>query len=92
MPETLFSVQLPDGVVHECYSPSTVVRDYFKAGEELPMAEFVRRSREALTIASERVRAKYGMGCSGAASQLAAIVSFSRRHADDGVVRIVSIR
>ena len=33
-------------------------------------AEFLRRSREALTIGSDRVRAKYGFGCAGAMAQL----------------------
>ncbi len=91
MPEMLFQVRLPDGEVHVCYSPSSVVRDYFKAGEELPLAEFVQRSREAYAIADRRVQERYGFGCSNAASQLATIVSWPQHYAKDGTVRIVSI-
>lgn len=89
MPEVLFTVQLANGTTKHCYSPSTVVRDYFQEGEELPVAEFVTRSRKALAEASERVRAKYGFSCSSAASSLAEIEEWSRGYS--GNVRIVSL-
>ncbi len=91
MPEVLFTIQLPDGAEKQCYSPSTVVRDYFAAGEELPVAEFLERSRKAFAEASERVRAKYGFSCSSAASQLAEIEATTRSFPRDGTVRILSI-
>ena len=91
MPEVLFTVELPDGVTRECYSPSTVVCRYFAKGEEMPLAEFVRRSRKALAEASERVRAKFGFGCGNAAAQLSEIEHWSRSYAHDAVVRIISI-
>jgi uncharacterized repeat protein (TIGR04042 family) len=37
------------------------------------LADFLARSRSALNIASERVRAKYGFACSSAMDQLARI-------------------
>ena len=91
MPEVLFTIQLPDGATKECYSPSTVVRDYFTTGEEMPVAEFLARSRKALAEASERVRAKYGFACSSASAQLADIEQTTRAFPADGTVRIVSI-
>ena len=91
MPEVLFTVQLPDGVTRECYSPSTVVCRYFTEGEEMPITEFVRRSRRALAEASERVRAKFGFSCGSAAAQLTEIERWSRSYAHDAVIRIVSI-
>ncbi|MGB8168357.1 MAG: MSMEG_0570 family nitrogen starvation response protein [Chthoniobacteraceae bacterium] len=91
MPEVLFTIQLPDGVEKQCYSPSTVVRDYFSAGEELSVADFLTRSRAALAEASERVRAKYGFSCSSAMSQLAEIEQTTRDYPPAGIVRIVSI-
>jgi uncharacterized repeat protein (TIGR04042 family) len=91
MPEVLFVIQLPDGATKECYSPSSVVRRYFAAGEEMPLVEFLRRSRQALTEASERVRVKFGFGCGSAAAQLSEIELWSRSYAHDSVVRIVSI-
>ncbi|MEV6902128.1 MSMEG_0570 family nitrogen starvation response protein [Amycolatopsis sp. NPDC051372] len=73
MPEVVFRVRWPDSSVQRCYSPSTVVEEHFAAGEGYPVAEFVERSRAALTLASERVLARFGFPCSRAAAQLADI-------------------
>lgn len=91
MPEVIFTVELPDGSKRECYSPSTVVCNYFHKGDEMPLAEFVSRSRRALTEASERVRARYGFACSSAADQLEQIERFTRTQSEEGTVRILSI-
>lgn len=73
MPEMHFRVRWPDGSEERCYSPSLVIHDYFEPGAAYPLPEFVQRSRAALQIASERVRAKYGYACSSALDQLARI-------------------
>lgn len=73
MPEMRFSVRWPDSAVSECYSPSLVMKDYLAVGQHYPVADFVERSRTALNIASERVRARYGFACSSALDQLARI-------------------
>jgi uncharacterized repeat protein (TIGR04042 family) len=79
VPEVEFDVQWPDGSTQSCYSPSLIVEEYFQAGESYPVPEFVTRSREALGIASDRVRAKYGFPCSLAAGSLAAIETTAAR-------------
>jgi uncharacterized repeat protein (TIGR04042 family) len=81
MPEMLFTVRWPDKSVSECYSPSLVIKDYLEVGSSYPVAEFVDRSRTALNIASERVRAKYGYACSSAMDQLQKIESTASRFA-----------
>jgi uncharacterized repeat protein (TIGR04042 family) len=91
MPEIIFTIQLPDGTTKECYSPSTVVRKHFRLGEEMSVAEFLARSRQAFPAASERVRAKFGFGCTSAASQLADIEEWTRWYASDATVRILHI-
>lgn len=91
MPEVLFTVRLPDGAEKECYSPSTVVREHFQAGEEMPLAEFLTRSRTALAAASERVRAKFGFSCSSALDQLATIQEWAGDYPAGGTVRILNI-
>lgn len=73
MPEMRFVVAWPDGSEEICYSPSLVIKDYFVEGQTYPLSDFVARSSQALTIASERVEAKYGMACSAALDQLARI-------------------
>ena len=73
MPEMHFVVRWPDCSVETCYSPSLVIREHFVVGNTYALADFVSRSRAALTIASERVREKHGFACSLALGQLATI-------------------
>ena len=73
MPEMRFLIRWPDGTAESCYSPSLVIKDYFAPGEAYRLDDFVAKSRTALNIASERVRAKYGFACSSAMDQLARI-------------------
>ncbi|GAA0585305.1 MSMEG_0570 family nitrogen starvation response protein [Paractinoplanes ferrugineus] len=73
MPERYVTVRWPDGQTQRIYSPSTVVEDYFHAGQVLAVADFVVRSRAALTEASDRVRAAYGFPCGRAAASIAAV-------------------
>lgn len=70
MPEINFKIQWPDGEQAVCYSPSLVVKKYFQVGETYTVSDFLARSRESLTIASDRVQAKYGFPCSRALGQL----------------------
>ncbi|WP_326595802.1 MSMEG_0570 family nitrogen starvation response protein [Streptomyces sp. NBC_01803] len=81
MPEMYFRVRWPDGGIQRCYSPSTVVQDFFESGTGYPVDDFVDRSRRALTIAGERVRATYGFACTSAAEQLAQIEATAAAHA-----------
>ncbi|MFJ8789380.1 MSMEG_0570 family nitrogen starvation response protein [Streptomyces sp. NPDC102462] len=78
MPEMYFDVRWPDGATQRCYSPSTVIEDYFTAGGTYELADFLERSRTALGIAGERVREKFGFHCTGASGQLAQIEQTAR--------------
>jgi uncharacterized repeat protein (TIGR04042 family) len=73
MPAVNFVLLWPDGVEEECYSPSTVVYDYFQVGDSYSLDEFMTLSEAALTSASERVRQRYGYACSSASDQLKVI-------------------
>jgi uncharacterized repeat protein (TIGR04042 family) len=73
MPETRFLIRWPDGTAESCYSPSLVIRDYLVPGETYALADFLALSRTALAIASDRVKAKYGVPCGRARAQLARI-------------------
>lgn len=92
MPEMRFRVRWPDDSVSSCYSPSLVIKDFFEVGKAYPLVEFVKRSREALTIASDRVRQKYGFACSAAADELASIESKAARfpREDSQVVQVLA--
>ena len=81
MPEMRFLIRWPDGMAESCYSPSLVIKDFFAPGTTYPLADFVERSRSALNVASDRVRAKYGFACSSAMDQLARIETAARAFA-----------
>ncbi|PZQ83010.1 MAG: MSMEG_0570 family nitrogen starvation response protein [Ancylobacter novellus] len=71
MPEMHFTIRWPDGRAERCYSPSLVIKDYLAPGQSYALDDFLGRSRQALTIASDRVEARYGFPCSRARGQLA---------------------
>jgi uncharacterized repeat protein (TIGR04042 family) len=93
MPVMHFRVQWPDGTEADCYSPSTVVADFFAAGQRYALADFLERAREALHIGSERVREKYGFACSAAMDQLAQIEQQALHFAADprAQVKVVAL-
>lgn len=70
MPAVNFTIRWPDGKQEVCYSPSTVIHEYFKSGDSMPVAEFMSRAETALTKASERVESRFGYFCSSASDQL----------------------
>lgn len=88
MPEMYFRIRWPDGKQENCYSPSLVIKEHFAPGEDYDIVQFLDRSRTALTIASERVRAKYGFACSSALDQLAKIETGCARFADVAGARV----
>jgi uncharacterized repeat protein (TIGR04042 family) len=70
MPEVRFQITWPDDSQDSCYSPSLIVKEYFTPNTEYDLVDFVERSRTALNIASDRVKAKYGFPCGLALGQL----------------------
>jgi uncharacterized repeat protein (TIGR04042 family) len=94
MPEVRFTVRWPDDSVTDCYSPSTVIHDYLQAGERYPLDDFMRRSRTALNLASERVRVKYGYACSSAMDQLERLEARALTYQSDpaAAVTLVALR
>nr|WP_296779584.1 MSMEG_0570 family nitrogen starvation response protein [Rhodococcus sp. (in: high G+C Gram-positive bacteria)] len=90
MPEMHFVVRWPDGREQSCYSPSLVMHDYLKSGTDYPVEEFVTLTSEALTVASDRVLAKFGMRCTSAAQQMDEIHDVSADYRT-GAVRVLSM-
>lgn len=88
MPEMRFVIAWPDGREETCYSPSLVIRDFFEEGRTYPIREFLDLSRRALTIASDRVEAKYGYPCSLARGQLARIETAGALFLNDAEARV----
>jgi len=84
-----FVIRWPDGRCETCYSPSLVVSDYFREGERYRLDDFLSRSRAALTLASERVRQKYGHACSLALNQLARLEAGAAGFAATGEAEVL---
>jgi uncharacterized repeat protein (TIGR04042 family) len=87
-----FVVRWPDGAKDTCYSPSLVIKDYFREGGTYALGDFVALSREALMVASDRVKAKYGHACSLALGQLAEIERIASRFADETDAKVACER
>lgn len=88
MPEMRFAVRWPDGAEHSYYSPSLVMHDYLAEGTDYSVTEFVARTSEALNVASERVRAKYGFACTSAMHSEENIAAHAAAY-DDGLVKVL---
>ncbi len=82
MPEMRFQIQWPDGALELCYSPSLVIKEYFVPNQDYDLADFVDRAQTSLTIASDRVQAKYGRPCGLALGQLQQIQQHAQRYSD----------
>lgn len=79
MPVMHFRIRLPDSTELNCYSPSLVIKEFLTPGTRYPLPDFMTRVREALNIASERVRAKFGYACSSAMDQLSELEAHAQR-------------
>jgi uncharacterized repeat protein (TIGR04042 family) len=90
MPEMTFTVRWPDGATQQCYSPSLVMHDFLAVQTAYPIDDFMARSTEALSVASDRVRAKFGFACTSAAASIDALVD-SRDRYGDGTVTVVGM-
>lgn len=88
MPEMYFRLRWPDSAETDHYSPSLVIKDYFAPGDEIELPDFLGRARTALTIASDRVKAKYGFACSRAGASLSSIEQYAAPFLGDGNARI----
>ena len=90
MPVTHFVVRWPDGTEAQCYSPSTIVREYLRPGD-YPLDTFLDTAREALSAASERVREKFGYACSSALDQWAVIERTAQQYRSHPATRVTVV-
>ena len=63
VPEVHLTLQWPDGLSSQLYSPSTVILEHLSPGVQLSVGEVQIRGLEGLKQASERVGARYGFAC-----------------------------
>lgn len=90
MPEVRLELQWPDGQTSALYSPSTVVLEHLRPGDELSVGELKRRGVTALRQASERVRARYGFACTRTDEEERSLLQRLAAYNPDERVRVTS--
>ena len=55
------------------YSPSTIIKKYFKVGEKLSVLKFLEKSTKAFNHANKRVEEKHGFNCAASLASIHAI-------------------
>jgi uncharacterized repeat protein (TIGR04042 family) len=88
MPEVQLSIEWPDGRTTPFYSPSTVILNYLRPGEQLPVQDLTEKVREGLRQASERVRARYGFACTRADEEERKLLETADAYDREALVRI----
>ena len=91
MPEMTVTVRWPDGRVEQHYSPSLVMHDHLRPGASYPIEDFTGRAQAALDEASERVRAKYGVYCTGAAESAHRIRELAAAYPPGAAVEVLAM-
>ena len=90
MPEVRFKLEWPDGQFSTLYSPSTVILEYFKAGDVYRISEFESVGVKALRLASDRVRARYGFACTRPDEEESQLLQWTSRYRPEQNVRVHS--
>jgi uncharacterized repeat protein (TIGR04042 family) len=91
MPEMTVTVRWPDGSVEDHYSPSLVIHDHMRAGATYTVADFAVRAQAGLEEAGQRVRAKYGFYCAGAADSAARIQALAAAYPPGATVDVLAM-
>lgn len=88
MPEVHLQLEWPDGRQSTFYSPSTVVLNYLKPGDQLSVGELQSVGLQALEEASERVRARYGFSCTRTDEEAAKLQQLTSTYEATAVVKV----
>ncbi|MFY0601269.1 MAG: MSMEG_0570 family nitrogen starvation response protein [Cyclobacteriaceae bacterium] len=91
MPVVYLKVQYPDDEKEDIYSPSSVIRSFFSAGESLSVGDFEARISEALETASSRVAQVYGYECTAAMGELARVSRKLKTHDPAAKIEILGL-
>ncbi len=70
MSELYMQIEWPDHQKDQVYSPSSIIAQFFKKGESLPLSIFENKVVEALHQASNKFRAKFGYESTSALGEI----------------------
>ncbi|WP_258104320.1 MSMEG_0570 family nitrogen starvation response protein [Marinoscillum sp. MHG1-6] len=82
-------IQWPDGRRNDIYSPSSIIREFFRSSEKMPVKEFDNKISKALEAASSRVTEVYGYACSSAEAELLSVKNLLKAYRPDDTVEII---
>ena len=92
MSELFMKIEWPDKRVDQVRSPSSIIKDFFKNGEIIPLSVFENKVVEALHQASNKFRAKFGFESISALSEIERIrFMISTMEESNKYVKIVKI-
>ena len=91
MPITYVHIEWPDHKTDKVYSPSSVIKEYFIAGENLSVKSFMDTCTKGLLKANERVFQKFGFACTSALSESERIHILCQKYDASKKVKIISI-
>jgi len=90
MPEVHVNIEWPGQVTDKIYSPSTIIDQYLKPGDEFTLVEFESRITLALEQASMRVYERFGYECTSAMAELERVKGrIAAVSEQDGLVKIL---
>ena len=92
MPVTYVNIEWPGSESDQVYSPSGIIKEYFKPGETITVDTFSTTCNEALNEASERVRQKFGFACTAAQAELHRINEKCKNYDTFEHVKIILIK
>jgi uncharacterized repeat protein (TIGR04042 family) len=90
VPEVHLQLEWPDGRLSELYSPSTVILEHLRPGDQLAVGELTARACTALRLASERVRARYGFACTRADEEERDLLALAQGYGADQIVAVAA--
>lgn len=90
MPEVHLTLEWPDGSTSELYSPSTVILQRLRPGQNMPVSALRIQGIATLQEASDRVRARYGFACTRTNEERRKLERMASRFDDADCVQILS--
>ena len=92
MPEVYVQIIWPNEAPDRVYSPSSIIKNYFKTGDVLTVEQFQNKADEALLNASKRVKEKFGFECTSAMGEMERLKEITDKIENKNLkVRIINV-
>lgn len=92
MPITYMNIEWPNKKDDQVYSPSSIIKTFFKPQEQLTVKQFKETCTQSLEEASERVRQKFGYACTSAMAEAKRISALCETYDKEDSIKIISFK